>query len=171
MDACLKILRSLKRSDQKSVLDQLAYQLGSEASHAASRDKEMWAGAVYDAIVQAIGGGAGGLPGPMVFKRVLASPESWQHVDGFMQSSGFSGAPVSERNAVYQLLAKIMTAHAVHLNRTFGYPLTPKMLGNLTQHLPTLFEDAFPGYLSAGLASVLLRSLVRGFQQVDPEDD
>lgn len=106
----------------------------------------------------------------MLFKRVLAAPEAWQYVEGFMGTSGFSGSSVTERNAVYQLLGKLLAAHALELNRKFGYPLTPKMLGNVTQHLPTLFEEAFPGYLAAGMGPVIIKSLVKGFQTPDPDD-
>lgn len=167
---CADILRGLSRAEQKQALDLLAFQLATDQSHEASRDKDLWSGAVYDAVARALGGGAGGLPGPMLFKRVLAAPEAWQYVEGFMGTSGFSRAQVTERQAVYSLLARLLAEHALELNGKFGYPITPKMLGNLTQHLPTLFEEAFPGYLAAGLGMVVVKSLGKGFHH-DPEDD
>lgn len=168
---CLAILSKLSRVERKQALDQLAFQLASSDDHGAARDKDMWSGAVHSALVASLGGGAGGLPGPMLFKRVLAATESWQYVEGFMTTSGFQTTLVRERSAVYQVLAKLLAEHALELNRKFGYPLTPKMLGNLTQHLPTLFEEAFPGYLAAGMGPVIIRSLVKGFQVPESDDD
>lgn len=154
----LSLANKLSPEARKQLLAQLALQEQS-VDPGKQRDIDMWSSAVYSGLVSTNGGSPGGVPGPAVVKRILASPSAWRPVDGFMASSKFDGLSVTERQSVYNLLADLVIKHASQIARRSNIPLSPKLIGTCSANIASLFDLAFPGYLRAGLAHIVARRL------------
>ncbi len=159
----------LSKADQQQLLAHLALMASGQDGDQV-RDKDMWAAAVTTALVEANGGRPGGVPGQMIVKRSTASGTPWQAVWGFIESSGFSKLQVTERQSVYGLLASLVVKNAVYVSRETGAPLSPRLVANCSNNLAGLFDQAFPGYLRAGLAPIVARRLT-GVRHADQDDD
>ncbi len=122
-----------------------------------ARDVEMWSSAVHAALQKAIGGSGGDLLGPAVLRKQLAVVSAWQPVEDFMKHSRLVELTVTERQACYNLLATMIVGHARIVARKSGAPLCGKLVSKCTPNLSGVFENAFPGYLEAGLAKVVAR--------------
>ena len=151
-------LKQLPEKERKTVLDSLLLELQLSADTRPDRDVGMWAEAVHRELTRRLGSMDGGLVGPMVVRKTVAVGTSWKPVDSFMRSSRLNELTVTERQRAYYLLAELLVRHARAVARRSGVPLSPKLVANCTVNLPGLFEDAFPGYLNAGLAKVVARS-------------
>ena len=79
----------------------------------------------------------------------------------FLQQSGLSACTVNERQQAYHILAELVVQHARYVARKSGAPLSPKLVANCMPNLPGVFEDAFPGYLEAGVAAMVAKSSPR----------
>lgn len=130
----------------------------------------MWAEAVYDALVALNGGSGRGLPGPALIKRAMGQGSAWSSVAGFMESSKYDALKVVERQAIYQMLAKLLLEHAQDISEHTGAPLTPKLLATCCSNITAIFNRAFPGYLRAGLGLIVARQLTARRPHQDDQD-
>jgi len=122
-----------------------------------TRDVDMWAGAVYDAIVAANGGEDGGLVGPAQIKRSLAVPASWSSVATFMKTSRLDQLTVTERQSIYVMLASLVVGSARSVARKARIPLSGKLVANCATNVASIFDQSFPGYLESGLALLVAK--------------
>lgn len=154
------LVTRLSATDRKALYDHLALlQLGEDES---TRDTDMWATAVYDAIVAAIGTGGAGMAGPLAAKRLLGARFSWAPVARFATALGLDRLTVAERLAVFRLIAGLLVERCKGIARHARIPLNAKLVANNTGDLAEVFNDAFPGYVESGLVPLLVRRLVRG---------
>lgn len=160
VESVMESMAGLSVAELKQVLAHVSL-LVSQPDPGQLRDKDMWSQSVWDAAVAAFGGSGGGLPGPLVFKRILAAPAAWEPVNEFMADSKLATLTVTERQAVYNLLAKLVLRSAQYVSRERDVPMSPKLLASCAHNLRSLFDQAFPGYLRAGLACVVAKSLTR----------
>lgn len=161
------ILDSLTATEKKTLLAKLSLQERNHGADAPTRDADMWGQAVYDAIQQAVSGRSlhvEGLPGPLAVKRVLASSGSWGNVSGFMKNAGLSELTVTERQAVYNLLARLLVTYAKEVAENAGIPVTTKLVANCATNIVAIFDQSFPGYLASGLVKIVVRSLTTRVQ-------
>ena len=158
VDHLLEQVMKLTAAEQKQLLDRAAANhLLSIDSKREDRDISMWAAAVYDAFCSAIGGpGAAGV-GPQVVRRLLGAAVAWKPVEQFMLAAKLQDLPVVDRQAVYNMLAELLVEQGRSVARYTGAPFSVKLLANMTANVAGLFDDAFPGYLEAGLAHVVAR--------------
>ena len=157
----LRMAEGLPAEERQQILDHLA--LKAQVTDPASiRDLEMWSGAIYEALQEALGASAGAMGGPMVIRRAVAVPSVWKPVDVFMKASKLSDLQVRERQSVYRLLAQLLVDHARFVAKRSGAPLSAKLVGNCAGSISGVFEGAFPGYLQAGLAPIVARRLAAG---------
>lgn len=152
--------RSLTRDELRQLLAKLSL-LATEQVGRSDRDLDMWAGSVYDGLVSLNGGSARGLVGPALFKQALASAAAWHPVTGLMSSAGYDKLSVTERQAIYRMLAGLLLRHAAYLNRERSVPISPKMLASCCANITSLFDNAYPGYLRSGVALVIAKALIR----------
>jgi hypothetical protein len=151
-----QLVQSLTDADKKVLLDRLALdQRFGNKSKDKSREIAMWAVAVGDALTAALGAEAAGLAGSELLRRLLGAVGAWGPVESFMQYSKLADLPVAQRQAAYRLLAELLVSHARKAARYSRVPLSAKFVGNCTVNLAGCFENAFPGYLQAGLAKVV----------------
>jgi len=150
---------ALSKKNKKELLDRLLLDLQNAPSQrgAADRDKDMWASAVHRALLKVTGSMDGGLVGPAVVRRLVAVGTSWGHVEAFMVSSKLNEITVTDRQAVYNMLAELLVQHARYVARRSGAPLSVKLVTQCTTNLAGVFENSFPGYLEAGLAKAVAR--------------
>lgn len=156
----LELADKLNPTEKKTLLARLALNAQDQGKQA-DRDQEMWAQAVYDELGRALGYGAGAGLAPAMVKRSLSVPTVWAPVMAFMSSSKLLDLNVTERQSVYGLLAKLITKHASYVANKSGAPLSAKLVGSCSANLASVFDNAFPGYLAAGLAPMVARQLVR----------
>lgn len=97
--------------------------------------------------------------GPMLVKRLVGSPSHWKPVALFMSSSGLAELQVRERQLAYHLLADLLVKHVCQVASHVGLPVGLKFLGNNVASITGVFEQAFPGYLAAGLAHVIVKGI------------
>lgn len=150
-------LKSLSPKDRKAVLDSLLLEAQLNDDTSATRDVAMWSEAVHREATRRLGSADGGLVGPAIVRRLVAVGTSWKPVQQFMQSSKLAELNVTERQRAYYLLAELLVRHALVVARRSGAPFSVKLVAQCTNNLPGVFEDAFPGYLEAGLARMVAR--------------
>lgn len=161
LDRILEEAKSLSAADRRKLLDHLAL-VSKEAEDASPRDVEMWVVAVYEELVRVLGVGDGASVGPVIVKRALSPRAAWAPVQGFMANKAFEGLQAIERQSIYRLLATLLVRHARSVSSRSGAPLSPKLVANCTGNVAGLFDQAFPGYLRAGLGRVIVRQLIKG---------
>lgn len=154
------LANTLGPTERKRLLAELSLD-AADADTADVRDLDLWATAVYWALVAANGGSAGAVPGPAIVKRALSAAGGWGYVRGFMADAKFDTLAVPERQAVYKMLADLVVTQAQGISRNSHAPLGPKLVANCSQNIAGLFDQNFPGYLRAGLALVVAKQLVR----------
>jgi hypothetical protein len=153
-----EILKGLDSTAKKELLDRLLLEQQMNPDRGQDRDKDMWAAAVYRELSRIGGGADGGLMPQGVIRKAVAVGTSWQHVESFMKNSRLAEMTVTEKQAVYYLLAQLLVEHARYVARNSGAPLGVKLVTQCTGNLAGVFENAFPGYLEAGLARVVARA-------------
>src|SRR5205823_3450054 len=151
LDYVKELAERLTKSERKELLDHVAsLQLGDVG---AGRDLDAWVQSAWTALVDAIGTGGAGMPGPLAIRGVLAARSAWAPV-------GFAELTVAQRASAYALLARLLVERCQGVARAVGAPLTAKMVANSTGDLAAVFEAAFPGYLRGGTAKHVFRMLV-----------
>lgn len=160
VEQATSLFATMTDEERKQTLDLLALRCAISGRAADDRDLAMWSEAVYSALVASATPEDGAAHGPLLVKRLLAASHSWSPVDEFMRRSKLSELTVSERQAAYQLLARLLVEHAKQVADYVGAPLTPKFLSNQTPALAGVFEKSFPGYVAAGLARIIARRSV-----------
>jgi hypothetical protein len=153
------LINSLTASERKEMLAKLALAAQPTSVDGQIRDTDMWAQAVYEALVASQAVGGGGLPGPMLVKRILSGSGSWTSVAGFMKVSKMDTLKVTERQSVYMMLAKLVVDQATYVSREQHIPMSTKLVANCAVNVGGLFEQSFPGYLGSGLALIVARRL------------
>jgi hypothetical protein len=157
VDELLVLAKLLSKTEQKEFLSKLAAE---QADTGKDRDLQAWIAEVLAALERSNGGHAGGLPTSAHLKRAMASG-GWHAVSDFMQSAGFMKLQVNERVAAYRLLSNLLVQHAAELSRKKSIPRTPQLLANCAVNIGALFDNAFPGYLAAGLAPIVVRTMLK----------
>jgi hypothetical protein len=156
VDDLLASIQHLPANQRKELLAKLSLNAQTLPSGEA-RDVDMWAGALYEAIVAANGGDGGGLGGPAQIKRLVAVPSAWANVANFMESSHLDQLTVTERQSVYGMLASLVVTNARYVARKSRIPLTGKLVANCATNVAGIFAQSFPGYLESGLALLVAK--------------
>ncbi len=166
----LEQTQKLTAKQKQELLDQLSLASKMTRSAGEDRDLDMWATAVHNVLSNhANPEGASGY-GSLLVKRLLGLSQNWRPIQEFMEQSGLRNLKVPERASVYQLLAELLVKHAEGIAARSGIPLGPKLIGNCSVDVAGVFEQAFPGYLRAGLAKVAAVQLIKGVNNDDCED-
>ena len=155
----LSLADQLPATERKTLLAHLALR-GQTDESGQTRDKDMWAHAVYNEIVRAFGADGGAGQGPALVKRTLSATAVWAPVADFMRASKLDALTVTERQSVYGMLAKLVVEQALYVARNIGAPLGVKLVANAASNMAAIFDRSFPGYLQAGLAPIVARQLV-----------
>ena len=150
--------KQLSPSKFKQLLAKLALANQNTSEHS-DRDVDMWASAVHDRLCMAVGGSGEGVAGPAVIKRVVGSPTSFGAVQSFMRLSKLAELTVTERQAAYSILAKLVIDHARYVSRESHVPMSPKLVSNCSTNITGIFQQSFPGYVESGLAKLVVRRM------------
>lgn len=146
-------LNKQSTSTRKRILDELALGLKQESSTSASRDVEMWLKAVTTELTAV-------LASQFYFGNAMKqSVVGWSYVEEFMHSSGLSRCSVVQRAGIYRILASLLIKHAQHIAEHVGQPLSLKFVLSCSNAVPGLFDAAYPGYLSSGMASAVVAAM------------
>lgn len=165
MDNVEKVLvefGKLSEDDKKKALARMALQVRTTKQDTVkhNRDADMWIEAVVETLRKVLKDGGGSVPSPAALKRLQA--DSWEPVEVFMREANLQSLTVTERQAVFYLLAGLLVEHAKYVAKRSGAPLSAKLTFSCVRNLPGLFDEAFPGYLANGLAkTVILRKISR----------
>lgn len=161
VDEILATASQLTAKQRQELLDQLSLVNKMTRSADQDRDLDMWATAVHSALTDCVADGDGSAYGRMVVKQSLAATQNWRPMQEFMEVSRLNELKVVERQSVYHLLADLLVQHARGIASRSGVPLGPKLVGNCAHGIAGVFDQAFPGYVRAGLAKIAARQLVR----------
>lgn len=149
---------TLSVKDQKELLARLSLAANSKGTDR-DRDVEMWSGALYNALVSVLG--PSGVPGTAVIKKLVRSAEAWNPVEEFMQTSKLQEQPVIKRQAIYNLLAKLVVEDTREFCAFMALPFGVKTTVNRSSNIAGTFNKAFPGYIQAGLVGLIASRLGR----------
>lgn len=158
VDELVLLAGLLNPSQQKELLARLSLTNQTLASGEV-RDVDMWATALHDSLVSSVGGSGEGVAGPAVIKRLVASPSAWGPVSSFMKASTLAELNVTERQAAYMMLARLVIDNARGVAKHSRIPLTTKMVINCSSNITGIFQQSFPGYIESGLAKLVVRRM------------
>jgi hypothetical protein len=161
----LELSEQLTQVQKKELLDHLALKLATSQRLNSDRDFEMWFTAVYSALLSLKLDAEGAGVGPLVVKRLLGSVEFYTPVKNFMSLSGLSKLEVNERQSVYHLLADLLVSHAMRIAHEQGFPFGLKLVGRCASNISGIVDQAFPGYVQAGLMMIVARQHCAGVNQ------
>jgi hypothetical protein len=162
VDDLLNQAKLLTAKQRQELLDQLSLVNKISRSADQDRDLEMWTQAVYETLVSVPTASEGSGYGKMLVKQVLSPSQAWRPIQDFMQQSQLCELKVVERGGVYYLLADLLVKYASKVSDRSGAPLGPKLVGSCTTNIAGVFDQAFPGYLRAGLAKIAARQYFAG---------
>lgn len=128
-----------------------------KASPDEQRDVDLWSEAVHEALQGALGPSSGAGHGPQVVRGIVGAPGPWAPVEEFVRQANVLDKPPAERLAVYRTLAYLLVKRCRTVAARADIPLTPKLVAQNAQHIAGIFDNAFPGYLRAGLINVVVR--------------
>lgn len=150
----VEVLKQLTGEQKKELLGLLALDAADAASGADDRDLRMWSDAVAEEIADVTHTSVG----PMLVRKAMAPKASWSVVRELVDAAGAAKPlTVQERQSMYHLLAGVLVSHANYVAKASGAPISVKLVGNCVTNLPGLLDDAFPGYLHAGLMPLVVR--------------
>lgn len=166
----LELAAKLTVSQHRELTAQIALQ-ALQAGDGPSRDKDMWSAAVYEALQTAVGAGDRASVAPMLVRRAMGASSSWLPVKEFMERSELQRVlKVTERQAVYQFLARLVIKRSREVAQHVKAPLSPKLVAGQASSISHLFDAEFPGYLAAGLAGIVAKRIISGYQPPDADD-
>lgn len=149
-------IESLSEKERKELLARLSLAAISKGTDR-DRDVEMWSGALYSALERELG--PSGVPGTAVIKKLVRSGEVWKPIEEFMQTSKLMNLPVVKRQAVYNLLAKLVVEDSRDFCAYMAIPFGVKTTVNRSSNIAGTFDKAFPGYIKAGLVGLIAARL------------
>lgn len=157
-DKIQELFHTLPEVEKKQLLAALALTLKKStragvAERTQDRDVSMWWSSFYEAL-QGVVNSSAGLPSPGQLQELYKA--EYEVVQKFMQDSKLRSLDVPQRLRVYQVLADILMLHCKRMTSYHDIPLSAKYAANNMQHLPELFDVAFPGYLRAGMARIAI---------------
>lgn len=144
-------------AERKELLARLS--LSESGINGQERDIDMWSGAVYEALLRLAGQGDGASLGPLVIKRLVTAPNAWSPINAFMKASKLDRLTVTERQSVYQLLARLLVQHAKQLADHKGIVFSAKLVVTCGTSIAQVFDRAFPNYVASGIAHIVARRL------------
>lgn len=154
VESVVELVRKLNDVQKKELLALLALDATEQVSGSDDRDVRMWSEAVADELADVTHTSVG----PLLVRKVLAPKASWAVVHELVTAAGrATPLTVQERQSMYCLLAGVLVNHANYVAKSSGAPLSAKLVGNCVVNLPGLLDDAFPGYLHAGLMPLVVR--------------
>lgn len=146
-------LNKLPTATRKRLVSELALGLKQETSTTSSRDVELWLKAVTEELAAVLRSqfyvGAG----------MKQSVVGFENVEEFMRTSGLSKCTAIQRSGMYKLLAQLLVKHAQGIAEHVGQPLSLKFVLSCSSAVPGLFDNAYPGYLASGMASVVVAAM------------
>lgn len=169
LQRALHLVGELTDSDLKTLYDHIALALNERNTKGGAQDRDLslWVTAVYDALTHANGGSPAGMPGPLVFKRLLGARSSWPYIADFLAVLGGETMRPAERLSILRLVAKLLVERCHTISVHARIPLTAKLVANNCAEVAAVFENSFPGYVGAGLVPLLLRRLLAGGTHVE----
>lgn len=123
-----------------------------------SREVDLWSQAVYEALVESLGGVAVVDYGPAIIKRLMASRSTWQPVQRLASAIGLLDMKPGDLLQAFKLLADLLVDYARAAARKSKVPMTPKLVASCAVNIVPVFESNFPGYLQSGLAMIPFRA-------------
>ena len=152
----LELFQTLTPSERKDTLAKLAYSMKVKPRGDVPlevRDIEMW----FDSISTEFNTHfQGTITSPPAAVLAKSDKTSYEVLQVFMKASGLDSMKVIERKRVYLILAQLLVKYADGVAKNYQIPLTSKFVLNCSYTLPSLFDEAFPGYLEAGLAKIAI---------------
>lgn len=154
VESLLEGVKVLSSADRKQLLDALALMVLNESKKVKeSRDFSLWVEAVFVWLKRAL---PLGVP-PLILRQQLLQKAAWEPVEVFMRDSGFASMPVADRVTIYHTMAEILVAATRARAASRGFVLSPKAVADNCRNIAGLFEEAFPGYIAAGLVHIIIK--------------
>lgn len=157
-DELMAALGPISTKEAKLLLAKLALQHRKTNTNQGERDAETWASCVADAMREAVGSTAGA---QLIRKEMLATA-AWEPVERFLTDARFTDLSVPEKQATYQMLARLLVQYADRIANRRDVTLSPHFVASCAGHIGVVFESAFPGYLASGLAHIVVKRLCAG---------
>lgn len=149
----LVAVTKLSNKQQKEILDHLALILRNNSTSASNRDVDLWIQAVVAELKRILN------VSYILLPPTKQSIVGWNFVQDFMQSSGLQESTVVQRAGVYRLLAGLLVSHAQGVASYLKQPLSVKFVLSCSNSIPGLFDSAYPGYSSSGMAKMVISAM------------
>lgn len=151
-------IRKLPLADKQELAAYITLQLKTDPRHKSKtepeRDVDLLATEICNALQKEITSGLRAIPSHHSLRPLLNA--TFKEVQEFMKSAGIWSVVVGERIKFYRLLAPLMVAYAKKASTKNNLPLTPRFVLSLTNVIPGLVDQAFPGYAASGMLKIIL---------------
>lgn len=156
-------VRGLDKKEQKALLDLLlSMQLGAQEPRATvtgGRDFETWCLCIMESVTARFPAGGAALATPANLRKSLALSSAWDPVKALLDHKAVTSLTVPQHRRFLRLLADLLVAHTNNISNRTGAPFSARLLSNCAPALPSIFDNAYPGYMRAGLLGVLIGAL------------
>jgi len=154
LEGLMEQLDGLTPLERKQVLDHLALQSLSTKTDQ-DRDIALWSVAVQRGLVAILGGLDVSAYGVAHVRKLLGTAKTWRPVADLAVSLGMDKLQVVERQAAYDVLARVLLDYASASARRTGAALSLMYVVNCCQSIGAAFNAAFPGYIAGGCGPLL----------------
>lgn len=167
-----ELCRGMDVRQRKEVRDYISYLdkeqrqakiTDSRNGQALERDEGMWSDSVEAILAEALGSSTN-------FRNkspaILGSlRDSYSIVHEFVQVSALDAAMSYNRKVIYNLLAGLLVEYCKQLAAKIAAPLSLKFVLGQSEKIPALFDRAYPGYVQAGLAGIVLKQIIQSHER------
>ena len=150
-------IESLSKSERKEVSDHILYLNQGKAVTSTTiqdRDLAMWGESLAAELKRVTGEGTGTFPGNPTLRKLLVG--GYAPVLQATTASGIDRYGSADRKMWYGLLSKLLIEHSLTIAAFVKAPVCMKFILQQTDKVPGLVENAFPGYIRAGLVGVVI---------------
>lgn len=145
---------ALTKAERKQILDRLALSLVDSDQ---GRGVDQWSVAVSSALEARLGSSGVASYGPVLAKKICGALSAYKPVATFIEEAGIDALTVTERQAALNFLAELVVDEAARIGRIKDIPLGLNLVATCSANVRGIFDVAFPGYIEAGLARVVLK--------------
>lgn len=150
-------ITALPEAEKKRILDALALTL-QDSSSLQDRNLQMWC----EALAESFTATTRTHVAVMLLRRGFAVKAVWSVFTELFGLADLERVQVRDRTALLRLFADLLVEHAVYVAKRSSAPLSAKLLVSCSANMVGLVENAFPGYLAAGLLPMVARQMLVG---------
>ena len=167
LDAVKLLALTLPVDDQQALLDFLALE---KINRGITSYQERRLNAFTDSLANELGKSLGQSHRVFPLPLQAQGKKMWKDAEALLKDLQMDAFALPETKAMYNVIAMALVHHAQMVSTKVKIPVNMKLVLQTTTPLHALLDNHFPGYIKAGVMSMVFQQAKNGFVE-DSEDD